>query len=69
MNYETAYQTDATFRRITDTLEQVLAQTQLTPAEVRAAAMLACIHYEQRNPVCPIIPWPLETTVGVRRET
>ena len=67
-NYEQAYLNDPMFKHLTDTLEQMIAQTQLTPAEVRAAAMLACLHYEQRNPVCPIIPWRVETVTGQQLE-
>ena len=40
------YQHDPTFRTVVDLLESVIYWAELTPAEVRQAAMLAAIHYE-----------------------
>lgn len=46
---EERYCNDAVFHRVVCMLEAVIADAQLTPAEIREAAMLACIHYEMRN--------------------
>ena len=45
---EERYQTDITFRRLVDSLEHLIHTVQLTPSEIRDAAMLAAIHYESR---------------------
>ena len=48
---ETAYRTDTNFRTMVDMLEACIHRADLTPHEVRAAAMLAMIHYEMRRPI------------------
>jgi hypothetical protein len=45
---EERYRTDPMFRNVTDTLEALVIHAQLTPSEIREAAMLACIHHEMR---------------------
>ena len=45
---EDAYQNDTRFRAVVDQLEYMIHAAELTPAEVRAASMLACIHYETK---------------------
>lgn len=45
---ETTYKTDADFRALVDILEGYVHKKQFTPAELRAAATLAAIHYEMR---------------------
>lgn len=47
---ERRYTEDATFRHVVDALHAMVARADLTPSEIRQAAMLACIHYEMRNP-------------------
>lgn len=51
---EERYRRDATFHQLVDTLDHLIEWAQLTPVEVREAAVLACIHHETRN-VRPII--------------
>ena len=49
LSVEEAYQHDATFRTVVDAIEAMIHNAQITPHEARAAAVLACIHYEARN--------------------
>lgn len=42
---------DPQFHHLVKVMEGAIEQLQLTPSEVRAAAMLATIRVEQRNPV------------------
>lgn len=44
-----AYMTDPVFKMVVDSLEAVIQRAQLTPNEVRAAAMQACINYEMKT--------------------
>lgn len=46
---EDAYQNDVTFKHVVDMLEMLIHRAEITPAEARAAAVLACIHYEMRT--------------------
>lgn len=43
---EQSYRNDPTFRFAVDSLAKWIIDAHVTPAEVRAAAMLACIHVE-----------------------
>lgn len=43
------YQTDATFRQLVDMLYASIDNAQFTPSEIREAAMLAHILYEERR--------------------
>jgi hypothetical protein len=44
------YESDPMFHRVVDMLGALIHEAQLTPSEVREAAVLACIHYEARKP-------------------
>lgn len=46
---ERRYYEDATFRYAVDMLEALMHRAELSPMDVRSAAMIACIHYETRN--------------------
>ena len=46
---EDAYRNDALFRDVVDAIEAMIHRADITPSEARAAAVLACIHYETRN--------------------
>lgn len=46
---EQRYKTDTTYRTMVDLLTSVIAQLQMTPAEVREAAIYACIRFEHLN--------------------
>lgn len=48
---ERAYRDDVAFRTVVDMLEALIHRAELSPYEVRAAAMLAVIHYEMRRPL------------------
>ena len=48
-NAESRYRTDATFRRMVDMLTSVIAKLEMTPAEIREAAIYACIRFEHLN--------------------
>jgi hypothetical protein len=54
MNIRDRYQNDAAFRTLVDTLHSVIERGDFTPTEIREAAMLAQIMYEERH-VRPII--------------
>lgn len=43
------YRNEAVFRNLVDVLENAIENLQLTPSEIREAAMLAAIHYEERH--------------------
>lgn len=45
------YEQDTTFHAVVDMLRSVLYQYQLTPSEVREAAMLACVMNAEREPM------------------
>lgn len=44
-----AYMNDPLYRRMVDTIKSVLHDHQMTPGEVRSAAVLACAMYEAEN--------------------
>lgn len=46
---EERYHKDPQFKSLIDMLEMLIERAQLTPTEIREAATLACIHYEQRR--------------------
>jgi len=48
------YLNDQAFRRLVDTLWAIVEQAQYTPTEIRQAAMLAQILYEEHRPPQPI---------------
>lgn len=43
---ERDYRSDPMFRQVVDTIECWIRDANVTPAEARAAAMLACLHFE-----------------------
>ena len=47
---EQRYYNDPMFARVVDTLYGLVVDCQLTPSEIREAAMLACIKYEMHRP-------------------
>ena len=49
------YLTDAAFHYVVDSMRALISGAQLTPSEVREAAMLACIIEEERRPARPIV--------------
>lgn len=49
MEPQKRYERDPLFRRLVDTLEVQIRDAVYTPTEIREAAMLAQIHYEQTN--------------------
>lgn len=53
---EERYQRDPMFRSLVDTLYTLIQQARYTPTEIREAAMLAQIQYEQRTIRRHIIP-------------
>jgi hypothetical protein len=44
------YENDVDYHNLVDLLESFIEKCELTPSEIREAAMLACIHYEARRP-------------------
>lgn len=46
---ERDYRNDATFRAVVDTIMHWVLDAQVSPAEARAAAMLACVKVEERR--------------------
>jgi hypothetical protein len=53
MDVRARYLNDPVFHHVVEFLRALLGQAQLTPSEVREAAMLACIIEEERKPVQP----------------
>jgi len=49
------YQNDNHFRTLVDTLWAVIERAEFTPTEIRQAAMLAQILYEDRRPPKPVV--------------
>jgi len=47
------YLTDATFHAVVTSMRALISGAQLTPSEVREAAMLACIIEEEHRPFNP----------------
>lgn len=47
---EDRYRHEHAFRYLVDTMEQSIHSCRYTPSELREAAVLAAIHYEQRQP-------------------
>lgn len=43
------YQTDSSFNHLVNSIECLLHQAEFTPSDVKEAAMLACILYEERK--------------------
>jgi hypothetical protein len=43
------YESDPVFHALVDSIHRQIERAELTPSEVREAAVLACIHYEQRR--------------------
>ena len=50
MTPEERYLRDTTFKILVDSLEAQIHQANYTPTELREAAILAAIHYEERQP-------------------
>lgn len=44
------YRRDPLFNKLVQLLMHPIAEAQMTPTEVREAAMLACVLHEERNP-------------------
>jgi hypothetical protein len=60
MNYSSAerrYLNDPMFHALVTTMEQAMAQLQLTPSEIREAATYAAIRFESSRVAS--FPWPL----------
>ncbi len=53
---EDKYNNDPTFRTVVDTLQMVIEQLQLTPGEVREAAVYACMRVEMRRAGNYLVP-------------
>jgi hypothetical protein len=50
MTPQERYARDVDFHALVDTMQMFITKCQLTPTELREAAMLAAIHYEERHP-------------------
>jgi len=50
MRMHQRYEEDPAFRNLVDTMYVCIQQGQFTPTEIREAAMLAQIRYEDRHP-------------------
>lgn len=55
MSVAQRYYQDATFHALVDAIEAVIHEAKYTPTEVREAAVLACIHYEETRLSHPFI--------------
>ena len=50
------YQNDPTYKSLVDALVQHIMAARVTPSEVREAALLACIIYEESKPFSIAFP-------------
>lgn len=50
MSIDERYMRDPRFRTLVDMLEHEIRELSLSPTEIREAAMLACIHFEDSRP-------------------
>lgn len=48
---EERYMTDVEFKRLVDTLENLIVEARYTPSELRDACLLAAIRYEYHRPI------------------
>ena len=53
---EDKYNNDTTFHHVVDVLQMVIEQLQLTPGEVREAAVYACMRVEMRRAGNYLVP-------------
>lgn len=49
MTAEDRYRHDVAFKQLVDVLEYQIQELRLTPTEIREAAVLACLHFEQKR--------------------
>ncbi len=56
MRTEDKYNNDTTFHHVVDVLQMVIDQLQLTPGEVREAAVYACMRVEMRRAGNYLVP-------------
>ncbi|KKN52383.1 hypothetical protein LCGC14_0613000 [marine sediment metagenome] len=47
---EEAYMNDPQFRTLVKALEKLIVELEMTPSEIRSAAMFACLLIERRKP-------------------
>ena len=61
------YMNDPTYKRVVDMFEHIIHTAQLTPSEVREAAVLACINYENKRVRAYHIPLTPELHADLER--
>jgi hypothetical protein len=44
------YHNDPQYRQLVDFLEDLITQAKFTPSEIREICMVACVHYEIKQP-------------------
>ena len=49
------YHSDPMYARMVDAIHEMLKRHEMTPSEVREAAVHACVLYEQYRPARPIV--------------
>ena len=55
MSPEQRYLVDPWFNKLVDLMEYHIQRAEYTPSEMREAALLACIHFEQKRVDPPLI--------------
>jgi hypothetical protein len=63
-----AYHKDPVFRRLIDVLYDCIDSLNLTPADVRAAAMYACIRHAQREQISIVLSREEAEKLGLKIE-
>lgn len=57
------FRNDAVFHALVKSMENAIESLQLTPSEIRAAAMLAAIHVEARTPFAKLMIREIEEKI------
>lgn len=63
-----AYINDPIFHRLVDTLKDSIVSLDLSPADLRAAVIFACILHEEEKPISLVLSREEANKLGIRIE-